>query len=333
MLRPVVIASCLLLTSCELPFVDGVALEGLADSASVGAAAEGAVGASASASEALSATRLVIAPEVASAVDPSGAFGGGSNSGVTMMIDSSGLIRAGSHLARFEGANILSEGRLIATLQDGVVYRDGITGVGRFQGLLPANSVRLDFGDGISATNVRPMFVDVLKFEDGRYLVKLATGEEAWVVPTGLSLAILSMAKSEQCDSGQGPGILVRKSGEPISFERCDPQDSILLLTTTDGMLPWTQRKSTHIITIDRRFDLPRPPWLPISRGECSQRDRRGAGRIRDAAKSNWIPGNPITARCCVGLKCGTVASGGSTKLRKLRYFPLEWWSRGGSNP
>src|SRR3954471_2472814 len=181
MYRTLAILLCLPLASCVLAEAGGASL------AVEGAAVEGgAAGAMAMGeAEALGAAgRLMIAPEAASAAEA--AFGPAMEELAAgrgaLVVDGQGTIYAGSRaVASFEGETLVSGGRQIGELRDGYIYRTGGSdAVGRLHGSIPARGVTLTFADGTSVANVRPMLVDVLRFDQGQYLIRLADGSQAW---------------------------------------------------------------------------------------------------------------------------------------------------------
>jgi hypothetical protein len=154
-----------------------------------------------------------------------------------LVVDSEGMIYAGSRtVASLEGETLFSEGRAIGELRDGYLYRaGGSDAVGRLHGSIPARGVTLTFEDGVSVPNLRPMLVDVLRFEQGQYLIRLADGSQAWVPAALIGLVIMAADEAGKCDPNRGEGVLVRPSGEPVSFTRCEIQDDVLVLQTADG--------------------------------------------------------------------------------------------------
>jgi len=75
----------------------------------------------------------------------------------------------------------------------------------------------------------------VLRFDQGQYLIRLADGSQAWVPAALIGLVIMAADEAGKCDPDRGAGVLVRPSGEPVSFTRCETQDDVLVLETTDG--------------------------------------------------------------------------------------------------
>lgn len=248
MRRFVAITACLILTSCAA----GMLAEGGAASlAAEGALVEGAiVGSRLGAMGA--ASRLMVAPEAATAAR--GAFGSameGLASGQrVLLVDASGVIRAGSRgVASLQGETLFIENRAAATLRNGYLYTmDGGPAVGRLRGAIPARDVWLEFMDGTSAPNLRPMLVDVLRLENGRYLVRLANGTEAWLPVAALGLAVLGTHETGECDPNRGAGVLVRPSGEPVSFSSCERQEDVLVLQTDDGAVAVAPDQAQEII-------------------------------------------------------------------------------------
>lgn len=224
---------CLTLTSCALFAEAGAGLAAEEALVSVGARA-------AVAESAMATSRLMIAPEVASAAR--GSLGVAmeelaAGRGV-LLVDELGVIRAGSRsVASLSGDTLYIGNRAVGYLRGGELYRmEGGSAVGRLHGSLPARDVWLTFRDGFSAPSLRPMFVDVLRFENGRYLVRLADGSEAWIPAAAMmGLAVLAAGETGECDASRGVGVLVRPSGEPISFSHCWRLDDALVLETPNG--------------------------------------------------------------------------------------------------
>jgi hypothetical protein len=213
---------------------------GIAEGVSGAGAAEVAGGALAESEAVTGISRLAVAPEVASAAE--GDFGAMlqevASGRAVLTVEQDGLIRAGTQgLARLEGDAFYAQGRELGYLRDGYLYQlDNSTALGRLRGTLPGRDIPLEFTDGVSAPNLRPMIVDVLRLENGRYLIRLANGSEAWIPMAALfGITLVGAADAGDCDPSRGEGVVVRTSGEPISFSQCERQDDVLVLQTANG--------------------------------------------------------------------------------------------------
>ena len=237
MRRVVAICACLTLTSCALLAEGGASL-----------AAEGALVETAG-----TASRLLVAPEAAAAAE--GSFGsameGLAAGRQVLLVDGSGIIRAGSRgVASLEGQTLFVESRPIGELRDGYLYETGSArAAGRLRGSIPARDVQLEFTDGTFAPSLRPMVVDVLRLENQRYLIRLASGSQAWIPASALlGLALMGANEAGACDPGRGDGVLLRPSGEPVSFIRCEQQDDVLMLETDDGEIAVAADQAQEVI-------------------------------------------------------------------------------------
>jgi hypothetical protein len=187
------------------------------------------------------ASRLMIAPEVAAAAD--GEFGTAMEQLAAgrrvLLVDGSGVIRAGTRgVANLTGDTLYLENRSVGVLgEHGYLYRTGSSEIaGRLRGAIPGRDVWLEFQDGRSAPNLRPMMVNVLSLNGGRYLIELADGSRALVpVAAIVGLAVMAANDGGNCDPGRGAGVLIRTSGEPVGFATCERQDDVLVLRTGSG--------------------------------------------------------------------------------------------------
>lgn len=124
----------------------------------------------------------------------------------------------------------------MAALTDGVIYDlDGSVAIARLRGAIPGSAVPLEFTGGASGYSLRPILVDVLELRGGRYLVKLASGQEAWVPVGALALGVMALDDEGSCATDSGAGLLIRTSGEPFQFDRCDERDGVVVLETGMG--------------------------------------------------------------------------------------------------
>lgn len=186
------------------------------------------------------ASRLMVAPEVGAAAE--GGLGAAleefSAGRSVLAVEESGLIRAGSRgLARLEDDTFWAQGQEVGYLRDGFLYDvDRSTPLGRLRGTMPGRNVPLQFTEGVSTSNLRPMLVDVLRLENRRYLIRLADGSEAWVpVAALLGVVVVAANDSGECETSYGEGVVLRRTGEPIRFSQCEREDDVLTLQTADG--------------------------------------------------------------------------------------------------
>ncbi|MCW2922596.1 MAG: hypothetical protein JWL76_2470, partial [Thermoleophilia bacterium] len=74
------------------------------------------------------------------------------------------------------------------------------------------------------------MVVDVLELSAGRYLVRLASGETAWIAAGLVTLALLAADEEQSCRNDSSAGVIVRTSGEVVPFDRCEAGSDIIIV-------------------------------------------------------------------------------------------------------
>lgn len=156
-----------------------------------------------------------------------------------LLIENSGLIRSGTQgLASLYGTELTVSGRALGTLRNGVLFEaESGLAVGRLRAAIPQAGVELQLVNGGVVTTVRPMLVDVLELTQGRYLVRLASGETAWVTTGIAALGLTAAMESAECEPNSGAGLFVRTSGEAIEFDSCEALDGAYLLRSGDELL------------------------------------------------------------------------------------------------
>lgn len=102
--------------------------------------------------------------------------------------------------------------------------------VGRLNGMIPQRGAVLEVAERGIVSSLRPITVDILETQNGRYLVQLASGETAWIAAGLLALALIEPEEESYCRTGGGAGVLVRTSGEAIAFENCESGSDVSLV-------------------------------------------------------------------------------------------------------
>ena len=110
--------------------------------------------------------------------------------------------------------------------------------VAELRGFTVRNGVRLSprLGGG---TEVRILhsrvYLDVLKLEPGRYLVRLQDGTVGYIPSEAAHLFILGLAQYAQNCQRDRSGAIVERSGMTVPFIDCSVQDGRFVIETTDG--------------------------------------------------------------------------------------------------
>ena len=156
-----------------------------------------------------------------------------------LTVNDTGVISAGNRVL----ANVTEDGGLyvrgatqrVGYLQNGQLYEISNSGsrvIGELHGFVPSRGVILDESGAIRILKPN-VFVDVLQIENGRYLVRLASGETEWIDPGFVVLLLASANQANQCPAGSG--VLVTTSGRPTVFDDCTERSDVFVLNTPDG--------------------------------------------------------------------------------------------------
>lgn len=156
-----------------------------------------------------------------------------------LTIDTGGAISSGPQaIASLRGSQLIAEGRVVGYLERGsLISSETGTAVGRLRGMIPQSGARLELSNAGITTSTRPMMVDILELSDGMYLVRLASGETAWIPVGFVTLALMGLSDQATCRTGEDRGVLVRTSGESVIFDRCEVGPEVTVLWDRDDAM------------------------------------------------------------------------------------------------
>lgn len=169
---------------------------------------------------------------------------GGTRTAV-LSVERGGLIRAGSEpLATLEmtTGRIVRNGRVHGVLEEGILFEfaegGARTAIGQLRGFIPGRAVRSSAGGGAGIyIQEGGILVDVIRIHEGRYLIRLANGSSEWVGPELVALTLVAAAGERRDCPQESRGILVRRSGETIPFDRCERLGNVYRLETSEGLV------------------------------------------------------------------------------------------------
>lgn len=126
--------------------------------------------------------------------------------------------------------------------KDGFIYENvrnsSPQAVGILDGFVSENGVELTTNlNGTTGVEVlrSKVIVRVTAIANGRYLISLPNGASGWVPASTLTLMILAVGQQNQDCPDNGPGAIIRKSGEEILFLRCRRIGGAFVLDTPAG--------------------------------------------------------------------------------------------------
>lgn len=239
----------LLLGGCALAGIEGVAAVDLAadgavlDGAADAAMARGTIGGSGAASRVLVSDSLLdVAADRGVLQEALYRITKGGTETATLSLDSGGVIEAGSRpIAIFKDSEILYDNKVVGVLDDGWIYevKDGvrIKPIARLHAFVPGNLAGLDAGRAFdSPLMTNRLFVNVLRVENGSYLVRLADQSPVSIRSEAAILALVAVN-----DGGptcpQNNGTLIRHSGQALAFDSCTKDDGVFRLETANGLV------------------------------------------------------------------------------------------------
>jgi hypothetical protein len=110
--------------------------------------------------------------------------------------------------------------------------------IAELRGFTVRNGVSLTsrLGGGTEVRVLRSqVYLDVLKLEPDRYLVRLPDGTEGYIPSEAAHLFVLGLAQYTQNCQRDRSGAIVKRSGATVPFIDCSVQDGRFLVETTDG--------------------------------------------------------------------------------------------------
>lgn len=167
-----------------------------------------------------------------------------------MLIDGAGVIRTGSQrLVNLQGRTFYVGDEAVAYLEHGTVYDLAAkTPIARLRGTLDSSAIPMELSNGRVFTNSKPLLVDVIEMQGGRYLIRTPAGQETWVPAGLLGLGVLSLGDEGDCIPGYGGGVLIRHSGEPLPFYSCETFGDAIALSTDEGRIAVASEEVSEIL-------------------------------------------------------------------------------------
>jgi hypothetical protein len=138
--------------------------------------------------------------------------------------------------------------------EDARIYEFGRNGqptaIAELRGFTRENGVSLrstPYGSTIRVLQDR-VNMEVLKIQNGRYLIRLPDQTVGWVPASDVSLLILSLAQSQHHCVQQHSGELVFREGNTLQFSNCQEQNGIYSVQTTDGLQDFQETDVAEVI-------------------------------------------------------------------------------------
>lgn len=263
MIRLLIIASIFFwLGGCALLGEVGVVEMGAADGLAARAvAAQGEALAGASTAGEVMAARSAIFVDGNIAISRSGPLGEAladiAENRASLVIQD-GVVRVGTQeVGSLQGANLFARGRLVGRLEaDGLLVEEPSGAVrGRLRGFIPQDGGRLELADGTTSNVARSIAVDILGYNEGSYLVRLASGQTATYHGVLTAVALTAAILATDCDSSDRSGFALRISGEVVPFTSCRSDRDVVTLAANEGPVLLDRREIVGLMYTSRVHD------------------------------------------------------------------------------